>query len=175
MNVMHCFRTRVVLTLAFIVLGCEHPGTSTEELKRFPIANLENVLTRSDVSFDQAISSDGNGALKIVANQPATVRLFEVRNLNVENARLLYQARLRTEELEGQVYLEMWCHFPGLGEFFSRGLHAPLSGSVEWTMQEIPFFLQQGQNPDVVKLNVVVNGKGTVWVDDVVLSKSSLE
>jgi hypothetical protein len=69
----------------------------------------------------------------------------------------------------------MWCHFPGLGEFFSRGLHAPLSGSVEWTMQEIPFFLQQGQNPDVVKLNVVVNGKGTVWVDDVVLSKSSLE
>jgi hypothetical protein len=170
-----CFCTRVVLALALAVPGCENPGTSTEELKRFQIANLENVLTRSGVSFDQTVSSDGNGALKIVADQPTTVRLFEVRNLNVENARLLYQARLRTEEVEGQVYLEMWCQFPGLGEFFSRGLHAPLTGSVEWTTQEIPFFLQQEQNPEVVKLNVVVNGRGTVWVDDILLSKGALE
>lgn len=175
MNSILCFCMRVVLMLAVIAMGCKKPGISTEELKRFPMANLENVLTRSGVSFDQTVSSDGNGALKIVAAQPTTVRLFEVRGLNVENARLLYQARLRTEEVEGQVYLEMWCQFPGLGEFFSRGLHAPLSGSVEWTTQEIPFFLQQGQNPEVVKLNVVVNGRGTVWIDDILLSKGALE
>jgi hypothetical protein len=48
-----------------------------------------------------------------------------------------------------------------------------LSGTVDWTTQEIPFFLQQGQNPDTVKLNVVVEGEGTVWIDDVVLSKSA--
>jgi hypothetical protein len=174
-NIMLWVRIPVILIIIVVVLGCESPGTSTEELKRYPIANLEEILTRSGVSLDTSVTSDGNGALKIVADQPTTVRLFEVRNLNVENARLFYQARLRTEEVEGQVYLEMWCHFPGLGEFFSRGLHAPLSGSVEWTTQEIPFFLQQGQNPEVVKLNVVVNGKGTAWIDDIILSKGTLE
>ncbi len=168
-------RISVILALIVVVLGCENPGTSTEELKRYPITNLDEVLTRSGVSLDASVTSDGNGALKIVADQPTTVRLFEVHNLNVENARLLYQARLRTEGVEGQVYLEMWCQFSGLGEFFSRGLHAPLSGTVDWTTQEIPFFLQQGQNPEVVKLNVVVNGQGKVWIDDILLSKGALE
>ncbi len=139
--------TYVVFVLVVLCIGCQNSDVSTEKLRRFPIANLENVLTRSGVSFDQTVSSDGNGAFKIVADQPTTVRLFEVRGLEVENARLLYQARLRTEEVKGQVYLGMWCQFPGLGEFFSRGLHAPLTGTVEWTTQEIPFFLQRARIP----------------------------
>ncbi len=167
--------TFVALVLVVLSVGCKNPEVSTEKLRRFPIANLDEVLTRSGISFDTMVTSDGNGALKIVTDQPTTVRLFEVRGLDLENARLLYQARLRTEGVKGQVYLEMWCQFPGLGEFFSRGLHAPLTGTVEWTTQEIPFFLQQGQNPEVVKLNLIVNGQGTAWIDDIVLSKGALE
>src|SRR5262245_30234221 len=174
MRIKRCFCILIVLLVSVFVVGCENSNTSSE-VRHFPIANLEVVLTRSGVSIDKSITSDGNGALKIVADQPTTVRLFEVRGLEIENARLLYQARLRTEGVKGQVYLEMWCHFSGLGEFFSRGLHAPLSGSVEWTTQEIPFFLQPGQKPELVKLNVVVNGQGTVWIDDISLSKGSLE
>jgi hypothetical protein len=65
----------------------------------------------------------------------------------------------------------MWCEFPGKGEYFSRALHAPLTGSNEWTTQETPFFLKEGENPNRVKLNVVVEGGGTVWIDDVVLAR----
>jgi hypothetical protein len=69
----------------------------------------------------------------------------------------------------------MWCGFTGKGEFFSRGLQRPLSGTMEWTTVEIPFFLQKGQNPDNIKLNLVVNGKGTVWIDDIKLIKGPLQ
>jgi hypothetical protein len=62
-------------------------------------------------------------------DKPTVVRLYEVGDINIEGARLIYRARVRTEDVEGQVYLEMWCHFPGKGEFFSRGLKSPLSGT----------------------------------------------
>jgi hypothetical protein len=113
--------------------------------------------------------------LHVRADSARTVALFETGDLDVENARLTYAAKLRVENVDGAVYLEMWCRFPGKGEFFSRALQAPLSGTQEWTSQETPFFLKQGENPDNVKLNLVVNGTGDVWIDEVRLVKGPLQ
>jgi hypothetical protein len=145
------------------------------ELKRFPIDSLEGIITQSGVQFDKEVSSDGNGSLKMVATELTAVRLFELGDIDVENARLIYQAKVRTEGVEGQVYLEMWCHFPGKGEFFSRGLQTPLTGTTNWTTEETPFFLKKGENPDNVKLNLVINGKGTAWIDDIRVLKGPLQ
>jgi hypothetical protein len=135
---------------------------------------MDGIITRSGVRIDRDNSSDGNGSLRITSVKPTVIRLFEIGDVDIENARLVYQARLRTAHVEGQVYLEMWCHFPGKGEFFSRGLQAPLTGTTEWTTKETPFFLKKGENPDNVKLNLVVNGKGTAWIDDIRLLKGPL-
>jgi hypothetical protein len=135
---------------------------------------MHDVVTRSGVELDTDISSDGGGSLRITANQPTTIRLFETGELDVENARLSYQAKLRSENMQGNVYLEMWCHFPGKGEFFSRALDTAVSGTVEWASQETPFFLKKGENPDNVKLNLVIEGSGTVWVDDIRLVQAAL-
>jgi hypothetical protein len=98
-----------------------------------------------------------------------------VRDIGVETARLVYRAKVRTEGVTGKVFLEMWCHFPGKGEFFSRGLQTPLTGTIDWTTEETPFFLQKGEKPDYVKLNLVIDGKGTAWIDDVRLLKGPLQ
>jgi hypothetical protein len=135
---------------------------------------MDGIITRSGVRIDKDISSDGNGSLRITSIKPTVIRLFETGAIDIENARLTYQARLRTAHVEGQVYLEMWCHFPGKGEYFSRGLKTPLTGTTEWTTEETPFFLKKGENPDNVKLNLVINGKGTAWIDDVRLLKAPL-
>ncbi len=37
-----------------------------------------------------------------------------------------------------------------------------------------PFLLQQGQKPDLIRLNLVVKGKGRVWIDDVRLLRRPL-
>ncbi|MBA7669050.1 hypothetical protein ES703_77177 [subsurface metagenome] len=145
------------------------------ELKRFPLDNLDGIITRSGIRIDKQISSDGNGSLRIEATEPTTVRLFETGDIDIENARLIYRARLRTEDVEGKAYLEMWCHIAGLGDFFSRGLDRPLTGSTDWVTEETPFFLKAGQNPDNIKLNLVIKGKGTVWIDDIRLLKGPLK
>ena len=157
-----------------LVTACMQPTTPIAELKAFPLDSLEGVLTQTGVQFDNTISSDGKGSLKIVATEPVTIRLFELGDIDLENARLIYQAKLRTEGVEGQVYLEMWCSFPGKGEFFSRGLQSAVSGTTDWTSQQTPFFLQPGDNPDNVKLNLVITGKGTVWIDDIHVGQGPL-
>ncbi len=164
---------RIVLA-AWAIAGCRGQATTTSELAAYPADDMSSVVTRSGVEADAAVSADGHGSLRLTAAEPATFRLYETGDIDVENARLIYQARIRTEGVEGQVYLEMWCHFAGKGEFFSRALHAPLTGTVEWTSQETPFFLRKGENPDNVKLNLVVNGKGTAWIDDIRLVRGSL-
>jgi hypothetical protein len=168
-------RWTTTLTVALLAVGCASPAPESAEIARFPLDGLDGVLTRDAVELDLEVTSDGGGSLRIAADGPRVVRLFEVPDPDIEDARLIYRARLRSENLEGMAYLEMWCRFAGKGEFFSRGLHSPLSGTVDWTTHEIPFFLQVGENPDLVKLNLVVDGRGTVWVDDIVVSQGPLQ
>lgn len=169
-------RSRVSFTIALLILMVVLPAAAQEiELKLYPLKDTEGVISQSDVSVDKATSPDGKNALKISAAEPRVVRLFETGKLDVEDARLIYRARLKCENIKGQVFLEMWCQFPGKGEFFSRGLQNPLSGTTGWVTEETPFFLKKGENPDNVKLNLVVNGTGTVWIQDIRLLKAPLK
>jgi hypothetical protein len=167
--------TRLVLAAACVLLPFISAAQDMEVLKSYPMDSLEGLITQSDVSLDRDVSSDGKGSLKITATAPRIVRLFETGELNVDDARLIYQARLKTQDVKGRVFLEMWCHFPGKGEFFSRGLQNPLSGTTGWTTEETPFFLQKGQRPDNVKLNLVIDSGGVVWIDDIKLMKAPLK
>lgn len=162
--------------MVFLMIGCgQKASKEVTELKHFPIDNTEEIITQSGVEIDKQISADGNGSLRITAAESTVVRLFETGDIDVENARLIYQAKVRTEGVEGQVFLEMWCHFPGKGEFFSRGLQTPLTGTIDWTTEEIFFLLRKGENPDNVKINLVIDGKGTAWIDDIRLLKGPLQ
>jgi len=150
------------------------PGIT--ELKHFPIDSIAEIITKSGVVIDKAVSTDGNGSLRVDAAPGRTVaRLFEIQDIHIDNARLVYQAKVRTENVEGRVYLEMWCGFTGYGEAFSRNLDKALSGANDWTTVVTPFFLKAGEKPDYVKLNLVVEGKGTAWIDDVRLFKAPLD
>jgi hypothetical protein len=164
----------LILLFSFAA-GCHKISSAPEVIKTIPVDSMEGVLTQSGVTFDQSVSIDGHGSLRINASEPVTVRLYELRDVQMDDARLIYSARLKTENLKGQAYIEMWCSFPGLGEYFSRSLQNPLSGTVDWATLETPFFLQKGQRPELVKLNVVINGQGTVWIDDISLIKGALK
>jgi len=165
----------ICVAMILAIAGCSKPSTEAAELRHFAVDSMEGIITKSGIQIDKQISSDGKGSLRITAAGPTVVRLFEVGDLDIENARLIYQARLRAENVQGQVYLEMWCHFPGKGDFFSRGLQTPLTGTTDWTTEETPFFLKKGENPDNVKLNLVIDGKGTAWIDDIRLLKGPLK
>lgn len=163
-----------VVVLIF-ALPCTAAHAQVSVVKSFPTNTLDGLITQTDISLDKHASSSGGACLKINATRPRTIRLFEVSNPDVDDAKLIFQARIRTRDATDKVFLEMWCRFPGQGEFFSRGLDQPLMDTTGWTSQEIPFVLQKGQKPDLVKLNVVILGRGTVWLDDVKLVKAPLK
>ena len=158
-----------------MILGCSSNKVEVAEVKYFPVDDLNGIISQTGVFLDKNISKDGNGSLRITVTEPTVIRLYETGDIDVENVRLIYKANIRTEDVKGKAYLEMWCSFPGKGEFFSRALHSPLSGSNDWTLQETPFFLKKGENPANVKLNIVINGTGTVWIDDIHLMKGPLK
>lgn len=162
--------------MLLLMAGCgQNASQQITELQHFPVDNMEGIVTQSGVEIDRQNSADGSGSLRITATEPTVVRLFEIGGVDIENARLIYQAKVRTEEVEGKVFLEMWCHFTGKGGFFSRGLQSPLTGTTSWTTEEIFFMLKKGENPDTVKLNLVLDGKGTAWIDDVRLLRGPLQ
>ncbi len=174
MNIMKRFICCLICLVGLFVFSCSKKPIQVTELKHYPVDSLNGIISRSGVEIDKEFTSDGNGSLRITTTGPVTVRLYETGDIDIENARLIYEAKLRTKGVEGQVYLEMWCHFAGKGEFFSRALQSPLSGDTEWTTLETPFFLKKGENPDNVKLNLVIDGKGTAWIDDIRLVKGPL-
>jgi hypothetical protein len=165
----------VCCLITIFSLSCSKSSPVAAMLKTFPLDGIEGVVDRSNVQFDRDISSDNKGSLKITAQAPVVVMLFEINDINIENARLIYEAKVKTEGVEGQVYLEMWCQFPGKGEFFSRGLQATASGNTEWMTMQTPFLLKEGEKPERVRLNLVVTGKGTVWIDDIRLTRGPLK
>jgi hypothetical protein len=79
---------------------------------------------RSFGSNDLPLTSDGvsrdGDAWKIEVSDERSVPLFEVSEPGVEGCTLAYRASLKTTDASG-IYLEMWCRFPGQGEFFSKG------------------------------------------------------
>ena len=128
----------------------------------------------SDPTITQGgITVDEDGWL-IDSTEKQTIRLFEVQNPQVELCLVTYKAQMKTENLRGRAYLEMWCRFPGRGEFFSKGFQQAVKGTTLWSSYEIPFYLKKGQKPDLIKLNLIVEGVGKIWIKDIELLRTPL-
>ena len=143
-----------------------------EELIRLPLDNASSLGTT--ISTDATIKQEGDGSIKITTLWPTTICLAEVPALDVENASLVYRARVKSEKIEGHAFLEMWCEV-GSGRYFSRGMDSAVTGSMDWKTLQTPFLLQTGQKARTVTLNIVINGKGTIWIDDVALLREPLQ
>jgi len=168
----------IAAMILIYVAGCGGEGSvdsQTEVIADYPVKNLEGVITRNGVSLDEKITSDGNGSIRISVSGPGTYSLYETGDIDLDDARLIYSAEIRTENFDGNVFLEMICSLPGKGEYFSRDIDNTLTGTNLWSSRETMFLLKKGENPNNVRLNVVTDGTGTVWIDDIKLEKASPE
>ena len=147
------------------ILKNPQPAGPPETLRQFRTS--DPTLSRDCIAVEQ----DG---WVIDSQEEQTVRFFEVQVSLVEQCLLTYRAKVKSEGLAGRAYLEMWCRFPGRGEFFSKGLGQVVRGTTDWGSYETPFHLKKGQRPDLIKLNLVVEGRGRVWVRDVELIRTPL-
>ena len=148
--------------------------TNSKELKHYPVNDMNGVIGSNEAIIDLENSFDGQGALFIKSSEPKTVKLYETADIDIEKAVVTYQAQLKAKGLQGRAYLEIYCQFNDKGEFFSRSLKNTISGNSDWVEIQTKFFLKQGQNPDNIKLNLVIEGAGKVWIDDIHLTAQPL-
>jgi hypothetical protein len=160
----------LVAILAMLTLS----SCSRGELHKHSLDFLDGVITRNNVAIDEEIKAQGKGSLRISAPVSTVVELFEKKDVDATDVKLVYSARLRTEDLKGKAYLEMLIFFPDGRKNFSRSLKSALSGTSGWKEESVSFPLEKGLKPSAVKLGLVIDGTGTVWVDDVKLVKSPL-
>lgn len=167
---MHKYFIVIFSLILLTFISCSIQTKSTE-LKHFPIDNLNGTVAQSGIQFDKAVSSDGNGSIKIDVSGPIVIPLYDTYDVRVDDAQLIYEAKVKSESFNGQALLEMWCLFKDKGEFYSRGFDSVISGNSDWKTIRTVFNLKKGEMPDQIKLNIIVNGVGTVWIDDIRLSK----
>jgi hypothetical protein len=147
------------------IFGAAKPSGPAVTMRRFQTA--DSTLSRDSIT----IAAD---AWVFDSKDGQTFRLFEIHDPQVEQCLVTYRAMMKSEGLAGRAYLEMWCRLPGGGEFFSKGLNQVVKGTTDWASYEIPFRLKKGQRPDLIKLNLVIEGRGRIWLRDVQVLKTPL-
>ena len=157
--------------MCLAILGLFVNVVSAQELKKLSLDDAS--VASPKIETDARVKSEGKSSIKITATWPTTVSLGEVAAIDIENAKLVFKAKVKTE-LDGVAFLEMWAHVGG-GQYFSRGMNDSVKGKSDWKTIQTPFLFQKGQRPEKVTLNLVINGRGTVWIDEVTLSKEPLK
>lgn len=147
------------------LFGDPKPSGPPETFRRFQTTDA--TLSQDDIT----VAQDG---WVIESKEEETIRLFEIPDPQVEQCLITYRAMMKTDSLAGRAFLEMWCRLPGRGEFFSKGTNQAAKGTTDWASYEVPFYLRKGQRPDLIKLNLVVEGRGRIWLKDVQLLKTPL-
>jgi len=130
--------------------------------------------SRTAVRGGRALPGEGPEsatALKLEATAPGgtSFHLATIDDPQITGPAYVVAGQVRYEGVEGQGYLEMWSVLPGGGRFFTRtlateGVLAALHGDSKWRRFELPFVLGDAQGPRRLEINLVLPGRGTVWV-----------
>ena len=124
---------------------------------------------------------EGSTALQLraTASGATSFHLVTIEHPQVPTPGYAVLGEVRYQGVEGQGYLEMWSVFPNGERFFSRtlateGALAALHGESSWRRFELPFYLSgTTQTPSRLEINLVLPGRGTVWLGPMRLERSS--
>ena len=158
------YRTDMLRWLASL-FKAPQPSGRPRTIRLF--GTIDPTIARTNIAVHQ-------DAWLIDTKEKQTFRLFELEDPEAQQCLITYRARIKSDGLAGRAFLEMWCRFRGGGSSSPRASTNPSAVFTEWASYEVPFYLKKGQKPDLIKLNLVVEGVGKVWIKDVELLRTPL-
>lgn len=131
--------------------------------------------SRTVVTGGVVSPSEGPGGapvleLRVPGSGPTSFHLVTIDHPPIAGPAYAVAGQVRYQGVEGQGYIEMWTVFPDGQRFFSRtvALQGPLAvlhGDSPWRPFQLPFNLSGGsQLPSRLEINLVLPGRGTVWL-----------
>ncbi len=155
--------------LALLVL-CTAATAQTAILGTFTCDDPKQVKTT--ISHDATTTQDGNGSLKVEAVQGALVTIADQQGLAVKKDHTLWcTLKVKCAGVKQKAYLEMWCEVGEGQRAFSKGLGQALQGDSDWKVIRLPMMVNGDYTVRRALVNVVIEGTGTVWVDEVQFSE----
>lgn len=124
------------------------------------------------------VSVDDKSNLMVVGeDKKTTTTVLTLENPKVPSHQYRLVGKIKYQDVAGDGYLEMWNHFSKEGPFFSRtladeGPFGKITSSSDWRDLEIPFYSKPDMLPTKLIINVVLPGKGKVWISPLTLEKA---
>ena len=152
------------------------PARSPVQIAHYPLS-AQAVPGGADAVFDPDVSQDGGGSLRVATGDAGgRLRLYRLDDVGPVEGALLYTGFLKSQDLRGSAYFELWCHPAEGNAAFARGVSTRVEGTSDWKPQEVSFRRPEAcTDPAFVELNVVIHGAGTVWIDNIRLWDVAVE
>ena len=174
---------RVIRTamIGVMLMGLATVAFAEEPLRTITWSQAQQGAERQDVEVIPADGETPFARLCVVKEGPdeEVIPLFALENPGITKANYALIGKVRTKDVEGEGYLEMWNHFPDGGAYFSRTLasYGPmkcLKGTQGWRYFVLPFHIvdDNGLRPTELTFDVFLPGKGTVEIGPLTLVQS---
>jgi hypothetical protein len=113
--------------------------------------------------------------LRVERGSEPTVTVLTIERPKITGPRYAITGQVRYEGIDGDGYLELWNHFPDGSQYFSRtlgetGPMMKLHGTSGWRAFALPFDSTGAPPPSRLVFNVVLPGRGVVYLGPVTLT-----
>ena len=139
--------------------------------RRLPLWLVLVVLLAAPVGAEHVVRTIEIDPQPTIADEAGTTHaLARLDAPGVAGPAYLVRGRVRTEDVIGIGFLEMWSDLGAQGRYFSRTLGSTgpmrnLAGTQDWRTFVLPFQLGDGPTPRALELNVVLPGSGKVFLE----------
>jgi hypothetical protein len=142
-----------------------------EELQRQSRLSAGTVLPPESGQSFHRLRIDGTAS-------PTHTTVLTLESPRISSSRYVLIGQVRYEGVDGTGYLEMWNYFPGGGQYFTRtladaGPMMKLRGTSGWRPLALPFDATGEARPSRLVVSVVLEGRGTVYLSDLMLQDQS--
>lgn len=164
-----------VLLIAF-TLSCTRRETEKPQVvKTLSMSTLDDIQTDLEVEIDDFYTYDGDGSLYVSVERPMPIKLIKINDIRFDDAQLVVQARISSEDWEGLLFFEVKAKLAGMrNEIIANNLQTSITGDTSWTIREVTYPIKKNQKPLWIEVNLIAVGTGSVWIDEIKFIKAKL-
>ena len=162
-----------VLAAMMVYAGCSKKVEPPKDIQSFNCDSLDGILTEGVATVDTQNPAEGAGSLKFSVAQPVTLPLFEIK-LPGDGAKFTLTYKMKVKDFSGDAYGQMDVNYANGGKQSLNNYQSAMGATSDWQPRELTYTVQRGQKVSSIVLSLILNGSGTVWIDDVHVIRAPL-
>jgi hypothetical protein len=166
--------TRRLIVAMALVAGAAAPARADRPVAFLPAKELPKNVTVFEPG--KLTKEQREIVIEVTPGEAAATKVIEDKDPKAPSHLYILVGKVKYEDVDETAYLEMWSHFDD-AMYFSRTLgedKGPMQkivGTSNWRDIALPFRSKPGMLPDKLVVNVVLPGKGKIWLTELRLKE----